>query len=260
MTQPIAVGPQPEGSLAPDRRPLSRRVVIAAAIEHVDAHGIASLTMRGLGKRLGVEAMSLYRYVGGREDLLEGVVDGLMDQLDADPGDRLPPGSDWQAYLTWVAHQVRAMALAHPAAFPLVATRHPAAPWLRPPLRSLRLVEQFLDALVRHGFSDEQAAQAYRSFTTFLLGHLLQETATHRRAVTGPEEPLDEGDAPVVDHDGDATMARFPTLKRLQPLLSQDHTDEEFALALEGLLERVGRALGPDADAAPDTSRTAPRP
>lgn len=244
MTQTTAVEPDPGGSLAPDRRPLSRRLVIAAAIEHVDAHGIASLTMRGLGKRLGVEAMSLYRYVGGREDLLEGVVDGLMDQLDTDPGERLPPGFDWRAYLTAVAHQVRAMALAHPAAFPLVATRHPAAPWLRPPLRSLPLVEQFLDTLVRHGFSDEQAAQAYRSFTTFLLGHLLQETAAHRRAGVGRAEPLDDGDGAVPDHDGDATVTGFPTLRRLQSLLTQDHTDEEFELALEGLLDRVDRALG----------------
>lgn len=243
MTQTTAVKPQPEGSPAPDRRPLSRQLVIAAAIEHVDAHGIASLTMRGLGKRLGVEAMSLYRYVGGREDLLEGVVDGLMDQLDADPCIGLPHGAGWQAYMEWVAHQVRAMALAHPAAFPLVATRHPAAPWLRPPLRSLRLVEQFLDALVRQGFSDEQAAQAYRSFTTFLLGHLLQETATHRRAESVLEQPVDEGDSSVPHHDGDATVAGFPALRRLQPLLAQDHTDEEFELALQGLLDRVSRTV-----------------
>jgi len=243
MTETTAVGPEPHGSPAPDRQPLSRRLVIAAAIEHVDSDGVASLTMRGLGKRLGVEAMSLYRYVNGREDLLEGVVDGLMDQLDADPGDRLQPEDGWQAYLQWVAHEVRAMALAHPAAFPLVATRHPAAPWLRPPLRSLRLVEQFLDALVRRGFSDEQAAQAYRSFTTFLLGHLLQETATHRRADSVLDEPLDEGDASVPNRDGDTTTADFPTLRRLRPLLSQDHDTEEFERALEGLLDRMDRTV-----------------
>lgn len=243
MTHTTAVGPGPDRPLTADRQPLSRELVIAAAIEHVDADGIASLTMRGLGKRLGVEAMSLYRYVNGREDLLEGVVAGLMDQLDADPGDRLQPEDGWQAYLQWVAHEVRAMALAHPSAFPLVATRHPAAPWLRPPLRSLHLVEQFLDALVRRGLSDEQAAQAYRSFTTFLLGHLLQETAAHRRADSGLDEPLDEGDASVPHRDGEATTAGYPTLRRMRPLLSQDHTSEEFEQALEGLLDRMDRTL-----------------
>ena len=60
---------------APDRQTLSRERIIAAAIAFVDEHGLTALTMRRLGKELGVEAMSLYRYVNGREDLLEGIVD-----------------------------------------------------------------------------------------------------------------------------------------------------------------------------------------
>ena len=39
----------------------------------------------------------------------------------------------WQAYLQWLAHGVRSLARDHPKVFPLIATRHPAAPWLRPP-------------------------------------------------------------------------------------------------------------------------------
>lgn len=42
----------------------------------------------------------------------------------------------------------------HPAAFPLAATRHPAAPWLRPPLRNIELVENFLLTLTDAGFDD----------------------------------------------------------------------------------------------------------
>ena len=45
----------------------------------------------------------------------------------------------FHAYLQWLAHGVRALAREHPNVFPLIATRHPAAPWLRPPLRSLRV-------------------------------------------------------------------------------------------------------------------------
>lgn len=224
MTQTTAAGPE-LGALAPDRQTLSREVIIAAAIEHVDTAGVDSLTMRGLGKRLGVEAMSLYRYVSGREDLLEGIVDTLVDRLEADPGDHLPPRRGWQAYISWLAHEVRQMALAHPAAFPLIALRHPPAPWLRPPLRSLRLVEQFLGALLQRGFSDEQAVRAYRGFTTFLLGHLLHETAAHRAP------------SPAVE----VSAAGYPALRRLRPQLSTDHTDEEFERALEGLLDRMDR-------------------
>ena len=249
MTETTAAGTEPQGSPSPDRQPLSRELIIAAAIEHVDAEGVASLTMRGLGKRLGVEAMSLYRYVNGREDLLEGIVDTLLDRLEADPGDRLRPEDGWQAYLQWLAHGVRQVALAHPAAFPLLATRHPGAPWLRPPLRSLRLVEQFLRALEQRGFSDEQAVRGYRSFTTFLLGHLLLETAAHQDAGSGTSDMLDgvldgllgEGGASVPNRDGRTSADGYPTLQRLRPLLRQDHTEEEFERALEGLLDRMDR-------------------
>jgi TetR/AcrR family tetracycline transcriptional repressor len=58
--------------------------------------------------------------------------------------EQLQPTNGWQAYLQWLAHGVRALAREHPNVFPLIAARHPAAPWLRPPLRSLRVVEDFL--------------------------------------------------------------------------------------------------------------------
>ncbi len=234
---PSASGP------ATERERLSRSLIIDAAIGQVDREGLAALSMRRLGKQLGVEAMSLYRYVNGREDLLEGIVDELVGELEVQPGDGLGASGGWQAYVQWLAHEVRSMALAHPAVFPLVATRHPAAPWLRPPLRSLRVVQQFLEALIDRGFSEEQAVDAYRSFTSFLLGHLLLETAT-LGAETGPaSEPLDEGDADLPNRDQDVELSDYPTLVRLRPLLSQDDTEAEFERALEALLDRLDMAL-----------------
>ncbi|HET7397024.1 MAG TPA: TetR/AcrR family transcriptional regulator C-terminal domain-containing protein [Intrasporangium sp.] len=231
-------------STAPvERERLSRSLIIDAAIGQVDRDGVSALSMRRLGKQLGVEAMSLYRYVNGREDLLEGIVDELVGELEVAPEKGLGASNGWQAYIQWLAHEVRSMALAHPAAFPLVATRHPAAPWLRPPLRSLRIVEQFLNALIDRGFTGEQAVDAYRTFTSFLLGHLLLETAT-LGAETGPaSEPLDEGNADVPNRDEDVELADYPTLLRLRPLLSQDDTEAEFERALEALLDRLDMSL-----------------
>src|SRR6478609_6935248 len=187
---------------ADGRHRLTRDRIVDEAIALVDAEGVNALTMRRLGARLGVEAMALYRYVNGREDLLEGVVDRLVASLEIDPGTRMEPSDGWQAFLQWMAHNVRRLALDHPKAFPLVATRHPAAPWLRPPLRSIEVVNMFLDSLIGYGFSDEQAVGAYRSFTSFLLGQLLLESAA-RGAETGPvEEPLDEGGADIPEGDG----------------------------------------------------------
>jgi AcrR family transcriptional regulator len=237
-----AAGPKTEPPRAASGRTgmgLSRERIVEAAIEVIDTQGVSGLTMRRLGAELEVEAMSLYRYVNGREDLLEAVVETLVDSIRIPPVGQLRPADGWQAFLQWLAHDVRRLASEHPAAFPLIATRHPAAPWLRPPLRSLRVVEGFLDGLRARGFTDEQAVAAYRSFTSFLLGHLLLEAAMAGAQLSPAEEPLDEGDADLPGHDEALPMENFPTVVRLRDELTEDHTDAEFEEALEHLLVRL---------------------
>ena len=159
------------------RRPLGRDQILREAVRLIDTEGRDRLTMRRLGSELGVEAMALYRYIPGREQLLDGVVEYVMNELYQKTMTEDLPGS-WQEYLQRMAHGVRSICVAHPRVFPRVATRPPAAPWLRPPLRSLRWVESFLGSLQHFGFSDHTSVDIYRSFATFLLGHLLLESAT----------------------------------------------------------------------------------
>ncbi len=229
----------PPTSEAPRR--LTRQRIVDAALDYMDQHGAQALTMRKLGAELGVEAMAIYRYIPGREDLLEAVIDqilqGLHDRLDQQLT------RTWQGYLQAYAHEVRSIAIEHPEVFPLVATRHPAAPWLRPPLRSIELVDDFLATLSDHGFRDAQVAETYRSFTSFLLGHLLLECGI-RGANTGPiEEPLNEGEATVPNDDGMRGLGDAPTVRRLRPLLSEDHADAEFEIAVEALLDRIEMSI-----------------
>ena len=66
---------------AEPRRPLSRDRVLRAAIELADERGIESLTMRTLAQELGVEAMSLYNHVANKEEILDGMVDTVMDEI-----------------------------------------------------------------------------------------------------------------------------------------------------------------------------------
>jgi TetR/AcrR family tetracycline transcriptional repressor len=140
------------------------------------------------------------------------------------------------------------MALAHPKVFPLVASRHPDAPWLRPPLRSLDLVEAFLEALISRGFSDDAAVAAYRAFSSFLLGHLLLEVSA-RGAETAPaEQPLAEAGARAADDHGpesesDERLAEYPNLRRLERRLSRDDSGAEFETSLESLLHRLELTL-----------------
>jgi AcrR family transcriptional regulator len=158
-------------------RGLSLDRIVAATLELVDEQGIGAASMRAVSSRLGVRSMSLYRYVRDRDELLDAVVERIVNELADDPEVRPRPVDGWRPYLTGMAHGVRRYARAHPHAFPLVATRPPAAPWANPPLRSLRWVEAMLSGLAGEGFSDEQVLFAYRTFNGFLLGYLLLETS-----------------------------------------------------------------------------------
>jgi AcrR family transcriptional regulator len=210
---------------------LGRELIIAEAVRFIDQSGLERLTMRRLGAELNVEAMALYRYVPGREQLLDEVVEYVMNELYETTMTGELTGS-WQEYLQQTAQGVRTVATAHPRIFPMVASRPPAAPWLRPPLRSLRWVEGFLEALAGFGFSAQQSVLVYRAFATFLLGHLLLETAT----LHGEAEPAVEGDTAVADAPA---LSEYPRLTALSAQLSQDAFQDEFDDALHDLIKRV---------------------
>lgn len=214
------------------RRPLSRERIVDAAIAFIDEHGLPGLTMRRLGSELGVEAMALYRYVPGKEDLLDAVVERLIEGMRRDEDVLDAPRDGWQDFLVRLAHGVRRVALEHPKAFPLLASRPPEAPWLRPPLRSLEWVEVFLAGLVSEGFTEEAAVAAYRAYTSVLLGHLLLEVSNHGADV-GPLDVLDDmsGD--------DAEVRDYPHVHRMREALSEDHAATEFEESLESLLDRM---------------------
>lgn len=224
----------PAGAPGTGRGGLDQRRILGAAVAFIDEHGVRELTMRRLGAYLGVEGMALYRYVPGREALLDGVVETVVDELYGDPDVHLEATGGWVDYLHRLAHGLRRIALAHPEVFPLVATRPPAAPWVRPPLRSLRWIESMLSVMTSAGFSDDAAAAAYRAFSSFLLGHLLLEVSAHG-VETGPVEEPEV--APVQD------LSVYPTLNRLEPQLSEDHAAQDFEEALEALLDRVALLL-----------------
>ena len=213
---------------------LDRARILTAAIELIDEAGLRELNMRGLGARLGVEAMALYRHFPSRDALLDGIVETVIDELYADPQVQLLPEDGWEDYLRRLAAGVRSIALRHPEVFPLIATRPPAAPWIRPPLRSLRWVEAFLQSLLSRGFSDDAAVYAYRAFSSFLLGHLLLEVSA-KGVDTGPVEETDPGARPAAV----GVDASHPQLLRLAPRLAEDHAALEFEDSLTSLLTRL---------------------
>jgi len=224
----------PAGRPDSGRNGLDQRRILGAAVQFIDERGLRALTMQRLGAYLGVDGMALYRYVPGREALLDGVVEVVVDELFGDPHVHLEAHAGWVDYLQRLAHGLRRIALAHPEVFPLVATRPPSAPWIRPPLRSLRWIESLLEVMTQSGFSDEDAAAAYRAFSSFLLGYLLLEVSA-RGVETGPVEEPDV--SPLED------LSKYPILQRLEVHLSIDVAAQDFEEALEALLDRIALLL-----------------
>src|SRR5688500_15945088 len=105
------------------RLPLSRDRVLRTAIDLADQNGIESLSMRRLGHELGVEAMSLYNHVANKEDLLDGIADILIGEIEV-PGD----GDDWKTAMRRRALSAHEMLARHPWASGVIDSRTNPSP------------------------------------------------------------------------------------------------------------------------------------
>jgi TetR/AcrR family tetracycline transcriptional repressor len=208
-------------------RGLSLDRIVTVTLELMDEQGIGAATMRAVSSRLGVRSMSLYRYVQDRDELFDAVVERIVNELADDPEVQLRPVDGWRPYLAGMAHGVRRYARAHPHAFPLVATRPPAAPWVNPPLRSLRWVEAMLTGLAREGFSDEQVLFTYRTFNSFLLGYLLLETSAMTLRDPKPGDGSFTGTDTISDDGGGSAgqAAANPVIGGLSPARSAEQRE-----------------------------------
>ena len=92
----------------PRRTPLTRERVLRAAVALADESGIESLSMRRLGQELGVEAMSLYNHVANKDDLLNGITDLVLREID------LPEAGDWKEALRRHAISAHDVLVSHP--------------------------------------------------------------------------------------------------------------------------------------------------
>ena len=209
---------------------VTREQIVRAAIELIDRDGLR-FTVGKIDQQLAVRSTALSRLFPDREALLDAVADSLIEELFADPQVQ-PLTSDWHEYLHRIAQGIRRVALAHPHVFPLLATRPTAAPWLQPPLRSLRWMEAFLDTLHQGRFSDRAAVGAYRAFSSFLLGHLLLEVSALGADITSVPQPHTRQPRP-------SDLADYPRLRSMHDELVTDDPLEEFEEALEALLDRL---------------------
>src|SRR5215208_3670812 len=124
-----------------ERRPLSRRRILEAAVRFVDREGLEALSMRKLGSELGVEAMSLYNHVPNKGALLDGMVEVLLGELEVPPEDE-----GWERRVREAYRAFRRLAHEHPNVCPLLITTRPDT------MDRVSLVEEFLKTLRVTGF------------------------------------------------------------------------------------------------------------
>ena len=210
------------------RLPLSRERVLRAAVALAGAAGIEALTMRRLGEELGVEAMSLYKHVANKEDLLDGMVDMVFGEIE------LPPaGTDWRAAMRRRAISVREALTRHPWATPLMQSRS------RPGPATLRHHDAVIGCLRAAGFPIALVAHAFSALDSYIYGFAMQQRSL----------PFETGEQTV--ELAESIMASFPadeyphlvelTLQHvLQP--GYDYGDE-FEFGLDLLLDGLERAL-----------------
>jgi len=133
--------------------------VLRAAMELADESGIESLTMRELGRRLGIEAASLDNHVAGKEDLLDGMADLVAGEIDV-PFE----GVDWKEAMRRRAVSARDVFSRHPWACGLLVSREVMG------RAQLSYADRVLGALLQAGFSPGDAANAFLVLDSYIYG------------------------------------------------------------------------------------------
>lgn len=216
------------------REPLSRARIVAAAIALADAQGIGAVSMRQVGRRLGVEAMSLYRYVSSKDVLLDAMVDAVLAEF---------PVAD--ATLTW-QDRLRVLVL---GAY-LVLLDHPwstAAATSRPAVgpNRLRYADDIVGTLLAGGCTPQLAHDVSHAIDNHVFGFTLQELRL---------EAGSEGGAYASDELlGEGVAVPTPSLSFVLQHAHHDR-DAEYAFVLDVLIAGIERAITEEPAAGGSTS------
>ncbi|MGW3285585.1 TetR/AcrR family transcriptional regulator [Streptomyces sp. NPDC001002] len=211
------------------REPLTRQRVLRAAVELADSGGLETLSMRKLGEAVGVEAMSLYNHVGGKEDLLDGMVDLVFGEVE------LPaPGEDWREAMRQRAASMRRVLSGHRWAIGLMESRS------RPGPATLRHHDAVLGCLRQGGLSLPMTAHAISVLDSYIYGFALQEKAL---PFESPDETAELAES-IMSGFGDGEypyLTEIATAHVMRP--GYDYSDE-FEFGLELILNGLQRAAG----------------
>jgi AcrR family transcriptional regulator len=200
----------------PPSRSFTTDDIAAAALTVMDRDGLAALSMRSVARELGTGAMTLYRYVEGREGLEQLLLDRMLRDLDLGP----VAGQRWQDRVATVLGRARAVLAAHPEAVPLVAIQRGLSPGLS------RVGEAVLAALAETGLDGRGRAIAFRALSAFLLGHVVGQRF-------GPLAGA--GTARLSELPRDAFPVLADTASHARSISAEEEFDGGLALVLRGI-------------------------
>ena len=186
--------------------------------------------MRKLAKELGVEAMSLYNHVANKDDLLDGMVDLVFDEIEAPS-----PGGDWKAELRKRAVSTRAALNRHRWAIGEMEGRTVHGP------NNLRLHDAVLGCLRAAGFSVEMTVHAYSVQDAYIYGFALQQSDMSSET---PEDFAAEAQRQMRDYA--AALADYPHLVEVvggHVAESGYDYEAEFLFGLDVVLDRLEQLL-----------------
>ncbi|MEW5838188.1 MAG: TetR/AcrR family transcriptional regulator C-terminal domain-containing protein [Pseudomonadota bacterium] len=147
---------------ATQTKSLTRDAVLSAAVRLADERGIDALSMRKLAETLGIEAMSLYNHVKNKDDLLDGMVDAVVAEIE------LPAANiEWKAAMRQRAISAQEVLLRHPWASMLIVSRINIGPAM------LRYGDATLGCLRAAGFSYALADHAINAIDSHIYGFTL---------------------------------------------------------------------------------------
>jgi AcrR family transcriptional regulator len=158
---------------------ISRHAVLEASLAIADRHGVDAVTMQAVADRLDVTPMALYRHVSDKADLLDGLVEGLLAEVEL-PAEDEPPEDRLRAF----AASIRRVARRHPTLFPLLLARPATTP------ESRRVRDSVCAALEQAGLDPDGARRAERLISTAVLGFAASEAAGRFRR--HPRRVVDE--------------------------------------------------------------------
>ena len=209
------------------REPLSRDRVIAAGVELADAEGLDGLSMRKLAAELGYEPMSLYNHVESKDDLLAGMVDSVIGEMDSPDA---TGAHDWRTAMHASLVSSRDALLAHPWASALWNQTWPG------PNRKAWM-DGLLGCLRTAGFSVELAHHGYHAVDLYVVGTVQQQLTFNMP---------DDLDTAAADFLSQTPTEEFPHLvEHVRYHLDEDTIDEDdFDLLLDFILDGLERRAG----------------